>query len=124
MVAERNETLELCHHPPGSRLESVPTLRAMPKLSQAQRLGLLTAALSAWVEGSTQLRNVVLLLIADIPVTTSSWPDQPHSNDWRANFLHWLTRPARELDYGEKAVIAGLDLTVRCFIIKKNWYHK
>ncbi|KAG9028718.1 hypothetical protein FS842_004714, partial [Serendipita sp. 407] len=83
----------------------------MSGLDPSSKLGLLSISLSAWIEGSAQLRNALILVLADLPSSTSSSVDWPNSNDWRVNFLHWLTRPSRDLDHGEKAALAGLDLS-------------
>ena len=82
------------------------------RLSQSQRLGLLSVSLSAWVEGSAGLRNAALLSLAEVPTTSNSPPEQFHSDDWKASFLYWITSPSRELDYTENGLIAGFDLVV------------
>jgi len=88
-------------------------------LSQSQRLGLLSTSLSAWVEGSAGLRNAALLSLAEVPPNSTASPEQFHSDDWKANFLYWLTSPSRELDYTENGVIAGFDLVVSVIAVRK-----
>lgn len=86
-------------------------------LSHSQRLGLLSTSLSAWVEGSAGLRNTALLALADAPISNTPL-EQFHSDDWKGHFLHWLTRPSKELDYTENGVLATLDLMTAFTILK------
>jgi len=87
-------------------------MSAVNVLGPSGRLGLLSFALSAWVEGSTQLRSAIFMVNADGQPALPLSIEHLHSNEWIANFLHWLTRSSRDLDHGEQTLIAGFDLAV------------
>lgn len=84
--------------------------------NHSARFALLSFALSAWVEGSSQLRTALLLLAADVPSEPVNRRDRRRflqHNDLKTILYEWFISPGRDLDDQEKTAIAILDLAVR-----------
>ena len=88
-------------------------------------LSVLGFALNQWLDGSAQLRRSLILFPLDLgngtyddePTTSTREHSSSSDNEGQARLIdrvtQWFTKPAKDLDETEKAILGVLDLSVR-----------
>ena len=85
-------------------------------------LSVLSFALSSWLDGSAQLRRSLILFplgtqdahdVNDRSNSTSSTDSRNDQENLSSRCWKWFTRPVKELDEAEKALVGALDVSVR-----------
>ena len=88
-------------------------------------LSVLSFALSSWLDGSAQLRRSLILFPLDLgnvlhddePSSSTHEDGGPSEESHQSRLvdrcIQWLTKPAKDLNEAEKAILGALDVSVR-----------
>ncbi|KAH8115074.1 hypothetical protein DFH11DRAFT_1507978 [Phellopilus nigrolimitatus] len=99
----------------------------MPNPMSSVNLSILSFALSSWLDGSAQLRRSLILFPLELGHVRHDDDSPPNSSQAEADSpetgligrcLQWLTRPAKDLDEVEKAVLGALDISSSMLLLR------